>query len=129
MSAEQALLDAYQEWYRLAKAAASAIQTGNIDLLRECQLRVQQLQPEITRLTCEVREEWRQSNAEFMAKEKQLRALVSGLMELTLENMQLIRQRRESARLRLVECASAGRNLKRLQSYASRQGPRWNSFS
>ena len=129
MNAEQALLEAYQEWYRLAKVSARAIQGGNLNLLRECQLRIQSFQPAITRLACEAREEWRQSNADFMLKEKQLHQLISGLMDLTRSNLNLVKERRESARSKLLACASAGSNLKRLQAYAGQQRPRWNSFS
>ena len=129
MSAEQALLDAYKEWYRLAKAGTSAIRAGNWKLLRECQSRVHQFQPVVTRLTDEAREEWKQSGADFTTKEKQLGTLVSGLVELTRENLRLIRQRRETTLVKLDECAAAGRNLKQLTASAQIQHPGWTLFS
>jgi hypothetical protein len=129
MSAERALLEAYQEWHRLARASRAAIQTGNRKLLRECQKRVAQFQPAITRLTCETREEWRQSPHDFMAKEKQLQAIISRLMEITRGNQSLIRQRREVAQARLAECAATGHNLKRIKTYAGTRQSNWASFS
>ncbi len=129
MSAEKSLFNAYQEWYRLAKACGRAIRSGNAELLKECQSRVQQCQPVIARLTREARDEWQQSKADFKAKEEQLHAVVSGLMEITRENLNLIRQRRELATVKLQDCAAAGHNLKRLKSYAPGRNSHWNSFS
>lgn len=129
MSPEQALLDTYQEWNRLARAGRSAIQTGNWKLLKECQSRVAQFQPVITRLTCVVREEWRQSGQDFMVKERQLHTIISGLMDITRENQALIKRRREATRVKLEECAATGRNLQRIKTYAGTQPANWTSFS
>ena len=129
MSAEQALLDAYREWQRLASAGRDAIQRGDWKLLRECQKRVAQFQPAITRLTCEAREEWRQSPHDFMAKEQQLQTIISVLMEMTRATQSLIRRRRETARAKLAECAAAGHNLKRIKTYAGTRQSNWTSFS
>ena len=60
MRAEKALLDAYGEWRRLARAGSKAIRLRNWPLLTECQNVIQKLQPRITRLTHEARNEWRQ---------------------------------------------------------------------
>ena len=129
MSAEQALLDAYREWQRLANASRDAVQRGNWNLLRECQKRVAQFQPAITRLTCEAREEWRQSPDDFMAKEKQLQTIICELMEMTRVTQSLIKRKRETAQAKLTECAAAGHNLKRIKTYASTRQSNWTSFS
>jgi hypothetical protein len=130
MSAEKALFDAYHEWHRLARAEGSAIRSGNWNLLQECQSRVRQFPPLITRLTCEARGEWRESTADPMAKEKKLQTIISGLMESTRQNLDLIRARRELARAKQEAAAAASRNLKRLQSsYAAARPGRWVSFS
>lgn len=129
MSAEQALLEAYKEWKRLAKASTRAIQAGNWELVGECQARVNRFRPVVTRLTGEAREEWKQNGMDFAAKEKEMGALVAGLMELTREQMDLIGRRREATRAKLEECAAAERNLKHLKAYAPIQHPGWTSFS
>ena len=129
MSAEEALLNTYQEWHRLANAGSNAIQTGNWKLLGECQSRVAQFQPMIRRLAGEAREEWRKSGQDFKAKEKQLHAIISGLMDITRENQALIRQRRDATRIKLEECTATGRNLQRIKTYARTQQANWVSFS
>ena len=51
MSAEQALLDAYSEWRRLAVAGRKAIGLRDWNFFSECQEAVKKIQPLITNLT------------------------------------------------------------------------------
>jgi hypothetical protein len=59
MSAERALFDAYREWRRVAKAAQRAIHKRDWKFLLECQRIIQGIQPLISSLTREARNEWR----------------------------------------------------------------------
>jgi hypothetical protein len=130
MSAEQALLNAFSEWHRLAKAEGSAIRMRNWNFLLECQRTLKKFQPLITQLTFAARSEWKNSGADFSAKEKNIHAVVSELIELGQRNQTLLKAAREAAQAKCEQLAEAGRNLKRLQlSYVSARASAWTSFS
>ncbi|HEY1716976.1 MAG TPA: hypothetical protein VGH42_01630 [Verrucomicrobiae bacterium] len=130
MSAEKALLDAYSEWHRLAEAEGRAIRLRDWNFLLECQQALKKIQPLITRLTREARNEWKQPGADFMAKEKNINAVVSKLIELGRRNQALLKAAREAAQSKREELEQTRRNLKRLQlSYVSARTPAWTSFS
>jgi len=130
MSAEQALLDAYSEWHRLAEAAGRAIRRRDWNFLLECQQALKKHQPLITRLTREARDEWKQPGADFAAGEKTVRAVILELIESGRRNKMLLQAAREAARMKCEQLELAGRNLKRLKlSYVSGRPPGWTSFS
>jgi hypothetical protein len=130
MSAERALFDAYREWRRLAWAGHRAISKRDWKFLLECQYLVQSIQPSITNLYQQVREEWRQSNVDCAAKQKELRAIVFELKDLLESNQKMLRAARETALAKRQQIEQAGRNLKRLQnSYVATPAPAWTSFS
>lgn len=130
MSAERALFDAYREWRRLARAAHTAIYRRDWRLLFECQRIIQGIQPLITNLTREARDEWRQQKAEGKAKEERLRAVISELVGLLESNQKLLHACRAKARSKREELEQAGRNLRRLQnSYVLARSSAWPSFS
>ena len=96
----------------------------------ECQKRIQDLQPAITRLSCETREEWKQSGMDCSAKKKRLHAVVSELIELTHQNQTFIQTARAGMLAKREQLETAGRNLKLLQqSYIFARPPAWTSFS
>jgi hypothetical protein len=130
MSAEQALFDAYQEWRRLMIAAGRAIHRRNWDLLRECQQFTRKLQPLVSRLTHEAREEWVQSDADLSAKEGEIRAAVSELIELANRNRAMLQAARQAAQSERERLEQAGQNLRLLQqSYVFARPAGWTSFS
>jgi hypothetical protein len=130
MSAEKALLDAYGEWRRLARAASRAIRLRNWPLLTECQDVIQKLQPQITRLTREARHEWLQSKVGLAAGEKKIHQAVLELIELVKSNKSMLQAAREAAHSRRQQMEQASQNLKRLQqSYAAARPAAWTSFS
>ncbi len=130
MSAEQALLDAYSEWHRLAEAAGRAIHRRDWNFLLECQQALKKHQPLITRLTREARDEWKQPGANSAAREKTIRAVILELIELGQRNKMLLQAAREAVRMKCEQLEQAGRNLKRLKlSYVSARPPGWTSFS
>ncbi|HEY5233623.1 MAG TPA: hypothetical protein VIK35_08830 [Verrucomicrobiae bacterium] len=130
MSAEQALLDAYSEWHRLAEAAGRAIRRRDWNFLLECQQALKKHQPLITRLTREARDEWKQPGAGSPAREKTIRAVILELIELGQRNKMLLQAAREAARMKCEQLELAARNLKHLKlSYVSGRPPGWTSFS
>jgi hypothetical protein len=130
MSAEQALLNAYSEWRRLAEAEGKAVRMRNWNLLLECQQAIKKIQPLITQLRFAARDEWKNSGADRAAKEDSLRAIVSKLIELGQRNKMLLQTARDAAQAKRQELEQAGRNLKRLQlSYVSARPAAWTSFS
>ncbi|HEX3857845.1 MAG TPA: hypothetical protein VHY30_11185 [Verrucomicrobiae bacterium] len=130
MSAEQALLNAYSEWHRLAEAEGSAIRMRNWNFLLECQRTLKKFQPLITQLTFAARNEWKNSGADYFEKEKAVHTVVSELIELGQRNQTLLKAAREAAQAKREHLAAAVRNLKRLQlSYVSARTSAWTSFS
>ncbi len=130
MSAEQALFDAYREWRRLTKAAHTAIYKRDWGFLFECQRVVQGIQPLISNLTKEARNEWRQQKANGEVKEERLRAVISELAGLLESNKKLLHDRRATALSEREKLGRVGRNLKRLQnSYVLTRSSAWTSFS
>lgn len=130
MSAEQALLDAYSEWHRLAEAEGKAILSRDWIFLLECQQALKQFQPLITRLTVDARSEWKKSGADRAAKEKIIHATVWELIELGRRNQMLLQVARAAALAKREQLEQANRNLKRLQvAYVSARPAAWTSFS
>jgi hypothetical protein len=130
MSAERALLNAYSEWHRLAEAEGKAIRQRNWNLLLECQRVLKNLQPLIIQLRLAARSEWKNQGTDCAAKGKNIRDLVSQLIELGQRNKMLLQTARQTAQVKREQLELAGRNLKRLQlSYAFACPPAWTSFS
>ena len=126
MSAEQALLDAYSEWRRLAKA----IQLCDWNLLLECQQAVKNLQLQISQFTADARSDWKNAGTDCAAGEDRLRDVIAELMELGQHNQRLLQSARTAAVTRREQVAQAARNLKNLQfSYVMARPAAWNSFS
>ena len=130
MNAEPALLNAYSEWRRLAQAESQAIYLRDWNFLLECQEAIKKIQPLITRLTGEARDEWKLSGLDSVAGKKNLRALLSELIELAKHNRMSLQAARQAAQSKCEQLKQAGRNLKRLQlSYGFAQPAAWTSFS
>ncbi len=130
MSAEQALFDAYRQWRRLARAGSLAIQKRDWPFLMECHGAVRCLQPSISRLRQQVREQWRQSPTDCSIKEKELNGLILETMEILASNKKLLQAARGVARSEWEKLQQAGRNLRRLRdSYNRPRSSRWSSFS
>lgn len=129
MRADRALFDAYAEWHRLAKAGNKAIHKGDWSFLLECQKVTRGIQPSITKLTREARNEWKQT-ADSTIKEQRLGAVISELAKLLESNRKLLRTARATALCKRDMLEQAGRNLKRLHnSYAPARSAAWISFS
>ena len=133
MSAEQALFDAYQEWYRLARAVQKAIHKRDWNFLLECQKVVRTIRSSISNLTREARTEWRQK-ADRAAKEKALNSVILNLMEQLESNKKLLQATREKGlaahTARRATLEKTAQNLKRIHSsYAMRRPSAWTSFS
>ena len=130
MSAEQALLNAYSEWRRLAKAESNAICQRNWNFLLECQQAIKKIQPLITRLTREALEEWKQSGLDSTSGKEKIRAVVSELIELAKQNRMLLQSALKVVQAKCEQLKQAGHNLKRLQlSYVFARPAAWTSFS
>jgi hypothetical protein len=116
MSAEKALFNAYRKWRRLAKAEGEAIRRRDWIFLSDCQQALKSLQPIITDLTNQARDEWKQCGLDCTQKENVLRSVVLELMEIGRRNRALLQLLLESAQNKIHQLGQAGRNLKRLRS-------------
>lgn len=120
MNAEGELLRIYREWLRLAQAETKAIQTRNWHLLSDCHVAIQDFQTLVGELTREARAEWRRNGCNLEEKEKNLRVLVSELVDLTRHNQNLLQSGLATARNHLGQLNESGKNLKNLRrSYGS----------
>jgi hypothetical protein len=115
MNAEGELLRIYREWLRLAQAETKAIQTRNWNLLSDCHIAIQDFQALVGDLTREARAEWRRDGFNLDEKEKNLRVLVSELVDLTRHNQKLLQSGLASARKQLGALGESGNNLKLLK--------------
>jgi hypothetical protein len=115
MNAEGELLRAYREWHRLAQAETKAIQTRNWKLLSDCHRAIRDFQTLAAGLTQAARHEWHRSGCNLAEKEIHLRALVSGLVDRTRRNHELLRVTLAATRQQLHELTEAGKNLQRLR--------------
>jgi hypothetical protein len=130
MSAERALLGAYREWYRLAKAGQNAIQKRDWEFLSQCQQITGKIQSFIPNLAREARNEWKARKLDSVAKENELRVVILDLMKLLESNKRLLCKAQAAALGRREKIEQAGRNLKRLQSsYVLARPPGWTSLS
>lgn len=130
MSAEQALLNAYSEWRRLARAEGKAIRLRDWKFLLECQQAIKKIQPLVTLLTFSVRNEWKNSSEDCIAKEEIIRDAVSELIQLGRHNKLLLQAARQSELAKRELLEQSGRNLRRLQlSYVAKRPAKWTSFS
>lgn len=130
MKAENALLDAYAEWRRLAEAATQAIRSRNWPFVLECQKVIRQLQPRINQLTLQAKSEWQRAGKDPVAAGKKVHATILELINLVESNKALISSVKSSAKLEQQQRQQAVQNLKRLQqSYAAVHRTAWSSFS
>jgi len=130
MTADATLLEAYQDWRRLSELEGEAIRTKDWTLMWDCQKRLADLQPRIVRLTSGARAEWQQAGADIAQKEKNLRQIVSGLVELEMQNSSSLTAAKEMVRAKLDQMETARNNLKRVhRSYSTPHPAVWNSFS
>ena len=130
MTGEGQLLEAYQDWRRLAELEGEAIRTRDWSLVADCQKKLSALQSRISRLTNGPREEWRRSGGDLAQKEIHLRQTISSLIELETQNSASLAAAKESARAQLAQAEVIRQNLKRVQRSYSPTGPAvWNSFS
>jgi len=130
MTGEDRLLEAYQDWRRLAEFEGEAIRTDNWVLVADCQKKLAALQSRIIRLTNQAREEWRRSGVDLTQKENNLRQTVSSLIELEMQNSSSLTAAKEGARAQLAQAEVIRQNLKRVHRSYSSTGPAvWSSFS
>jgi hypothetical protein len=115
MNAESELIRAYREWRRLALAETKAIQTRNWNLLTDCHLAIKDYQTLVSQLTGNARAEWRQMGCDLPEKERNLRVLVSELLDVTRQNQALLQATLARARRQLDELGEVGKNLNRLR--------------
>ena len=127
---EAQLLEAYQDWRRLAELEGEAIRTRDWTLMADCQQKLSALQSRIIQFTSQARDEWRRTGADLTLKEENLRQTVSSLVELEMQNSSALSAARETARAQLDQLDVARQNLKRVhRSYSSTSPAVLNSFS
>jgi len=130
MNAETALVEAYQEWRRLAETEGDAVRTANWGLLAASQRALGHLRDRITTLTADTRREWAQFGSDVSAKEKNFRAIISELLQLERQNSTLLAGMQKNVKSHIDKLDQTGRNLRRIQrSYAPARQAAWTSFS
>lgn len=130
MTVEATLLEAYQDWRRLAELEGEAIRSKDWTLMWDCQKRLADLQPRIVRLTSDARREWRKAGVDIAQKEKSLRQIISGLIEVEMQNSSSLTAAKEMASAKLAQMEQARQNLKRVhRSYSTPHPAVWNSLS
>lgn len=130
MMADEALLEACAEWRRLAQAVNTAIQSRRWDFVVECQALIHRLQPQITRLSRQARDERASSAKADGAGGEKLESIVLELIKLVESNKSLLNSAQERVTAEHEQRQQASRNLKRLQqSYAAMHQPAWSSLS
>ena len=130
MNAESALVEAYQEWRRLAQTEGDAIRTCDWGLLAACQRALQNLRERITVLTMAAKGEWIQEGHDVPAKEKKFREIIAELIHIERQNSTLLTAIRQGVKSQLDKLDQAGRNLRRIhRSYAPQRTAVWTSFS
>jgi hypothetical protein len=124
MNAENELFRAYREWRRLALAEAKAIQSRNWSLFSDCHRAIGDFHSLVPGLTRAARAEWQRSGC-LEEKEKNLKVLVAGLMDLTRQNHTQLRQMLAQAQEQRAQLGMASRNLQQLRrAYAQVPGGR-----
>jgi len=130
MTSEAELLDAYQDWRRLAELEGEGIRTRDWTLVADCHKKLSALQSRIIRLTNQARDEWRRTGADLAKKENNLQQTVSSLIELEMQNSSSLTAAKEATRTQLDQADVIRQNLKRVHRTYSSTGPAvWNSFS
>lgn len=130
MNAERNLIEAYQEWRRLAETAGEAIGARNWSLVSACQKAIQQLQDQITRLLPAVKREWAEAGGDSPAREASLKAAIHELIQIEQRNQTLLGSMKEAMRAKLDQLDQAGLNLKKIErSYSTARPAAWSSFS
>ena len=130
ITAHVTLLEAYSDWGRLAQLEGEAIRARDWSLVADYQKQLSALQPRITRLTQQAREERQSDGVNHAEKESHLRGIISGIIELETQNNASLAAAKEVTRKQLDQLDSARQNLKRVRrSYSPLRPAVWNSFS
>ncbi len=120
MTHEAALVEAYEEWLRLAEREGKGIRARDWLSVTDCQNRIAGLQTHLVRLTSSAREEWRLSGVDIAQKENNLRQTLSSLLELEMANSAALGAAKEITRAQLDQLGTVRQNLKRVErSYSS----------
>jgi hypothetical protein len=129
-AAEVQLLEAYQDWSRLAELEGEGIRARDWTLVANCQKKLSALQSRLIRLTDQARNEWHRNGADLAQKENNLRQTVSSLVELEMRNSSSLTAAKETTRAQMDELDVARQNLKRVhRTYSQTEPGAWNSFS
>ena len=130
MNAQKALHEAYEEWRRLAEAEGEAIRAGNWDLVSDCQIALQDLQPRILRCTEQAQEEWTRLGLDPSAMEDEFRRVIKSLIDLENRNQVSLNTQRSAAQDEFKELTEVNRTLQRVKrSYAQIQTSTWTTIS
>ena len=130
MNADKALTAAYENWRGLAETEGEAIGKRDWSLVSACQNALGELQSEILQLTEKARSEWKRLGDKGAEREKNVRVLISEVIEIERRNNTLLNAVREAAQTQLGKLDAASRKLKRVQqSYAPARPAAWTSFS
>lgn len=130
MNARHQLLAAYAEWRRWTELEGQAIESENWPRIRECQDAKQRLQSRIISETDRARQECARLGLDYLDMERQVRTVVSELIQLEARNGEVLSHHRRTAEAERDQLARSSRDLRRVHhSYGGQREAAWTSFS
>ena len=129
MSAQNDLLELYQEWRAWTEAEGEAIRAAAWPQVAKCQGAKKDLQRRILTTTEQAQVEAQVSDGERRGIDPQVRRIVDELILLELRNSELVDEQRHRAEERLRDLDQRERNLRQLQrAYAPSRAGLWQSY-
>lgn len=120
MNAERKLIEAYQEWHRLAESVGRGIDQDDWSRVSVNQRAIRRLQDRVSRLAPAVRAERAQSRARQPGAQDPLRTTLEDLIALTRHHQALLARKKQDVRLKLDQTGRAVGNLRQIRrSYVS----------
>jgi len=120
MNAERKLIEAYQEWHRLAEGVGRGIDQDDWNRVSVNQQAIRGLQDRISRLAPLARAERAQSRARQPGVQDPLRATLEDLIALTRHHQALLASKKQDVRLKLDQTGLIVGNLRQIRrSYVS----------
>jgi hypothetical protein len=130
MSAWTELLNHYEQWRILTRSEGEAIRTGAWPQVDEYQTAKYNLQHDILAASQAADQEMGPNNPARIELDQQLRTLITELIRMEHQNVQLLAEQQSRARLELSEFDRTSRNLKSVRrAYAPQHNHAWENVS
>jgi hypothetical protein len=130
MTAHTTLLSLYEQWRLQTETEGEAIRVHDWSKVNACQQTKHELKPLIQDWTGAARREQSHRGDKLKLLDKELRGILQELIQAEKRNQKWLAQQQAAWQTRRGELQQTVRNLRRLrQSYASRDGSIWQSYS